>query len=201
MSTTKPRRRSRGTLGDAARAAKVRTVLDATARALSSAGPGAFNVRDVAKRVGASTMVVYTLFGGRDGLLDELRRDCLERLAIAFDAVPNKGTLRGLGALSLLYRRFALDNREYYHALSASPLAGAAMRESRALQILVEAVRECMARGTLASADPAAVADGLWGLVHGMVGLELGGHFADATVAEHRLVRAGSALLAGLRPR
>jgi hypothetical protein len=107
--------------------------------------------------------------------------------------------LAGLAHVARAYRRFAITNRQHYHALFAAPRSNMQVRESRAYRILVDAVRDCMTGGVLTKADPEAVADALWGLVHGMVSLELGGHFSSAKLAEERFLSAGEALLEGLR--
>src|SRR5260221_12941128 len=74
------RREAASALATEANLAKERALLDAAARLLARHGPDGFNVRAVAKAVGASTMVIYTRFGGRDGRVDALRRDSLSRL-------------------------------------------------------------------------------------------------------------------------
>jgi AcrR family transcriptional regulator len=191
------RPRQRAPLAQAAAQTKRRALLDAAATLLVRRGPEGFNVRAVAQAVGASTMVVYTLFGGRDELLGAVCRDSLERLAAALERVGGAESLDGLGALALAYRRFALRNREYYHALAASGRSSALVRESRAFGLLVDCVRRLVARGVLVPADPEEVTDALWALVHGMVSLELGGHFASARIAEARFRAAGRAMLRG----
>ncbi len=203
MSATKkgrgPKKLAGGEPSLVARAVKVRAVLDAAAEVLGEDGVEGFNVREVAKRVGASTMVIYTLFGGRDGLLAAVCQDSLERLAVSFDRVGHGDHLAALGSLAVRYRRFALTRREYYRAILLAPSLSSQVRGSRALAILVRTVKACMDAGALAQGDPEIAADALWGLVHGMVGLELGGHFPSSRVAEERFLLAGKALLAGLR--
>jgi AcrR family transcriptional regulator len=179
------------------RAAKERVVLDAAAEVLVRSGRDGFNVRDVGKLAGASTMIVYTLFGGRDELLDRLWLRGLDDLARAFERVPNRSTLAGLGGLARAYRRFALANKYFYLALSGSPRTILPVRSCEAFRILVAGVDGAMQSGLLDRTDAEAVADGLWGLVHGMVSLELGGHFPNSATAERRLMAAGAALLAG----
>jgi len=185
------------------RTARERAVLEAAARVLQKRGPDGFNVRDVAKAAGASTIVVYTLFGSRDALLAALQRDGLERLAHAYSSVPEGDSLERLGGLALAYRAFALANPQYYRALAVAPGANAEftriIRASRAFRVLVEMVERCMTEGALAPRDPEVVADALWALVHGMVSFELGGYFGSTRKAEEILVMAGSAMLNGLR--
>jgi AcrR family transcriptional regulator len=191
----------RGRLAEVSRAARERAVLDAAAAILRKHGPGGFNVRAVAEAAGASTIVVYTLFGGVDGLLAALQQDGLERLADAFTRVPDGDPLVRLGAMALAYRAFARDNPQYYRAFSLTPGVGGEFarraRASRAFALLVEGVRACIKKGLLARKDPAAIADALWAFVHGVVSLELGGYFASDAEAEARLALGGLAMLRG----
>jgi AcrR family transcriptional regulator len=189
-------------LDEVSRAAKARVVLDAAADVLARQGPEGFSLREVAKRVGSSTMVIYTLFGGRDKLLDALCRDGLARLGEALARVEEVGAadpLSALGALALEYRRFALANRPYYHALTVALGPGALVRESTAFQALVATVSRFVEKGLLAPVPPLAIADAMWALVHGMVSLELRDYFASEDVAEARFKMAGMALIAGFR--
>lgn len=47
-------------------------ILDAAKRLLVGEGPGALTVRRISAEVGCSTKVIYTLFGGKDGLSEAL---------------------------------------------------------------------------------------------------------------------------------
>jgi AcrR family transcriptional regulator len=196
------RRRTNSPLRAESRALRERSVLDAAARVLVQAGATGLTVRAVADEAGASTMVLYTLFGGRDGLLDALCRDGLARLGAALARGRGRsgtGATVVLYGLAARYRRFALCDPPFYHALSIVLRPGPLVRASDAFQFLVDAVEECMSAGELAPADPELVADALWALVHGLVSLELGGHFASAAAAERCFAAAGAAILDGFR--
>ncbi|MFD0660124.1 TetR/AcrR family transcriptional regulator [Thermocatellispora tengchongensis] len=53
----------------------VRTaILDAAIRLLADEGPAALTVRRISGDVGCSTKVIYTMFGGKDGLVEALWR-------------------------------------------------------------------------------------------------------------------------------
>ncbi len=186
-------------LAQRARAEQQRLVVRAACELLREDGPNALNVRELASKVSASTTIIYTLFGGREGLLDALWRDGLDRLADAFEKVENRDSLIGLAGLARAYRSFAINNREFYIAVAATPRSSVPVRDTRPFQILLQAVRGCMNRGLLPKAPADAVADAFWGLVHGMVSLELGGHFSSGKVAEARIIAAGSAMLSGFR--
>src|SRR4051812_28581588 len=67
------------------------TLLDAALRLLEERGPGALRVRDVAAAAEQSTMGVYTHFGSKQGLLEELYLHGFRRLADRLSSVPSGG--------------------------------------------------------------------------------------------------------------
>jgi AcrR family transcriptional regulator len=56
------------------------TLLDAAMRLLEQRGPGALRIRDVADAAEQSTMGVYTHFGSKQGLLEQLYLHGFRRL-------------------------------------------------------------------------------------------------------------------------
>src|ERR687890_1552652 len=87
------------------------TLLDAALRLLEERGPGALRIRDVAAAAGQSTMGVYTHFGSKQGLLEQLYLHGFERLEERLNSVPADGQGRqGLLEFALAYRQFALDH-------------------------------------------------------------------------------------------
>jgi AcrR family transcriptional regulator len=177
-----------------------RVLLDAAGRLLVEEGPGALTMRRVAGAVGCSTTVLYTLFGGKEGLADALYREGFERLRHRLEEVPGRGRpLARLGALAGAYRDNALAERPYYGVMfqqaiprfHPSPASLAAARAS--LEVLERAVAAAMDAGELVRDDPRTVADVLWAAVHGAVSLELAGHFPSPEVAAERFHTLASA--------
>src|SRR3954453_14760560 len=151
-------------------------LLDAALRLLDERGPGALRVRDVAAATGKSTMGVYTHFGSKQGLLEQLYLHGFARLEERLKEVPTDGQGRQeLSQFALAYRAFALDNEALYGLMfergapdfvpsDESRLAGLAtfgMLVARA------------ARWRPPSKDPAADAHLVWGTMHGLVSIEL----------------------------
>src|SRR3954453_18673159 len=152
------------------------TLLDAALRLLEERGPGALRIRDLAAAADQSTMGVYTHFGAKQGLLEQLYLHGFERLEERLDSVPSETQgPEGLLAFALAYRAFALDNEALYGLMferatpdfvpsDASRLAGLSTFE--------------MLAGRVASwrpdlADPGAHAHLLWAAMHGLVSIEL----------------------------
>src|SRR3954466_8484642 len=78
------------------------TLLDAALRLLEERGPGAVRVRDVAAAAEQSTMGVYTHFGSKQGLLEELYLYGFARLAEQLNEIPSRSRgRRGLLAVAL----------------------------------------------------------------------------------------------------
>lgn len=169
-----------------------RTLLDAASRLLLAEGPGALTMRRVAGAVGCSTTVLYTMFGGKEGLADALFREGFERLRRRLEAVADDDPMRRLAALADAYRANALAERAYYGVMFQQAIPGfrpsaASLAAARAsLEVLALAVRAAMDAGALRPGDPQPVAEVLWAAVHGVVSLELAGHFPDPAAGADR---------------
>src|SRR5215218_352357 len=91
------------------------SLLEAALRLLEARGPGALRIRDLSEAVGKSTMGVYTHFGSKQGLLEQLYLHGFSRLEDRLRTVPSAGQARQeLVAFALAYREFALDNEALY---------------------------------------------------------------------------------------
>src|SRR5215216_4419703 len=87
------------------------TLLEAALRLLEERGPGALRIRDLAAAAEQSTMGVYTHFGSKQGLLEQVYLHGFRRLEDRLDRVPSDGQGRqALLEFALAYRQFALDN-------------------------------------------------------------------------------------------
>jgi AcrR family transcriptional regulator len=150
------------------------TLLDAALRLLEERGPGALRIRDLAAAAEQSTMGVYTHFGSKQGLLEQLYLHGFRRLEARLDGVPADGQ-QALLAFALAYRSFALDNEALYGLMferaapdfvpsDASRLAGLSTFE-----MLARRVADWRPDFT----DPAADAHLVWATMHGLVSIEL----------------------------
>jgi AcrR family transcriptional regulator len=158
-------------------------------------------LRAVVEGTGASTMSVYTYFGGMPGLWRAVRQEGFTRLARHLADVPRtRDAIRDLAALGAAYVANALENPDLYRVMFDAqveledPQAAAA-----AFDVLVDTAGRARASGRLrADCDPSVVATQLWAAGHGVTMLvltgvlpaeALPGHAQDLSVAV--LVAAG----------
>lgn len=198
------------------RNAQREALLDAASEMLVHGGPDAISLRKLAAKVGASTMAVYTAFGGKEGLITALFEEAFDRLAAAQNAVPrNPEPILWLASLSRAYRDFALKNPSYYALMISATLplpaslrhdepasgepAARSIARHPSYQNLLDAIEACIAEGSMpADAGPAIIADALWATVHGLCSLELAGFHLSAEDAEKRFGVAAGAVMRGL---
>src|SRR4051812_10496131 len=152
------------------------TLLDAALRLLEERGPGALRIRDLAAAADQSTMGVYTHFGSKQGLLEQLYLHGFERLEERLGSVPADAHGRQeLLEFALTYRAFALENEALYGLMferaapdfvpsDASRMAGLTTFEMLAARI---------AAWRPGLDDPAADAHLVWATMHGLVSIEL----------------------------
>ncbi|GKQ39059.1 TetR/AcrR family transcriptional regulator [Streptomyces sp. A012304] len=171
-----------------------RAFLEAARRLLVEEGPGALTLRRIAGDVGCTTKVVYTMFGGKDGLAEALFTDGFERFRQRLLRIPAQDDpVAHLRALGVAYRQNALAVPDYYRVMFEQTIPGFVPSEearghSRAVfEILVRAVTACVTSGRFsADSDPEQVAHMLWATQHGVVSLELTGYLThEAAERQH----------------
>lgn len=188
-------------------------MLDAATRLLTEEGPAAMTVRRVADAVNCSTTLLYTLFGGKDGLANELYLEGFTRLKAEFESAaalpPKRKTDKdGLAPLRLharVYHDYARRNPSYYMVMFGDAIAGFVPPvESRkyaweSLAVLIDTFDACMKSGALPPSNPTAAARLLWAAMHGAVSLELKGYYLKTERADELFDAAVNAVLLSLR--
>lgn len=175
-------------------------LLDCAGRILAEGGPAALSLRELTRRSNCSTKVIYTLFGGKEGLTEALYLEGFEilRRSVLQERRRADTPLQALEAACLAYRQMALRHPHFFavmfggHLREFEPSEEARARALGPLEVLADIVRE--ARG--GAGDPAAgdedardTAVRLWAAVHGPVSLELQGLHPFDTDGE-RIARA-----------
>ncbi|MGN7703044.1 TetR/AcrR family transcriptional regulator [Cellulosimicrobium sp. ES-005] len=151
-------------------------LLDVTSRALSEHGEGAVTVRSVAVAAGTSPSAVYALFGSRDDLVAAVSAEGFRRFAAHLAAVERTDDPGAdLAALGRAYRAFALADPHFYAVMFARGVRPGADRPRAVEEATFLVLRDAVARLVPDTGAVDDVALGLWGLVHGLVSLELAG--------------------------
>ncbi|MEQ9520713.1 MAG: TetR/AcrR family transcriptional regulator [Parvibaculum sp.] len=198
-------------------------ILDAASEMLAKLGPDGLSVRKLATSLGTSTMVIYTAFGGKEGLISALYDEAYERMAEMQQNVPRPNNpLEWLARLGAAYRHFALTYPAYYALMISStlplpeiqtghpaadpatinePVARGIARQ-RAYHSIEDCVSACQAAAYFDPAlKPSDITAVLWATVHGHASLELAGFHATPEDAERAFLLLTSAILTGLLTR
>jgi AcrR family transcriptional regulator len=164
-------------------------LLDAAFRMLEAGGPQALKARALTAEIGASTMAVYTYFGGMPGLIDALVREGLIRFAqhVRERAPETEDPMADLFAGGLAYGEFALTNPQLYMLMfglaggpqvRTLPDADTVMGTDEgvdALSVLVNSVDRVIDAGLIRSQEPRAAAAQILSVTHGFLMLQIGG--------------------------
>lgn len=202
-------RQAQGELRDTLR----QGMLDAATQLLTEEGPSALTVRRIADAVNCSTTLLYSLFGGKDGLANELYLEGFARLKAEFEAASaqtarkkeEEGGLAPLLRHARIYHQYAKRNPGYYMIMFGDAIAGfVPPRESRdkaweSLAALIELFDTAMKNGTLPPSDPTRAARLLWVAMHGAVSLELKGYYLKTERAAELFDAAVNAVLRSLQ--
>lgn len=163
-------------------------LVDAALTVLERDGPGALQARRLASEIGASTMAIYTHFGGMPKLIEAAVREGFSRFADHVRRVPQSDDpMADLIAGGLAYTEFALRNPQLYRLLfgltdgvRVQQLSDAAelwdLPEGvDALSVLVGAVERAIEAGRIRPQDGRSAATQILSATHGFVLLMMAG--------------------------
>lgn len=164
---------------------------------IAGAGASALSLNAIAKQMGMSGPALYRYFANRDELITELIRDAYRSLADRFQTAAKTGP--SLSDLAGTMRRWALDDPQRYFLVFGTPVPGyqappdTTLIASEVMAVLLDAcesegVAEDLFQTHIAehrfwagdhSAPPEALHHALvfWTRLHGVLSLELAGHF------------------------
>ena len=156
------------------------TLLHAAGRLLAAEGPSALTVRRIANDAGMSTMNVYSRFGGKQGVVEQLFLEGFAQLSQYMGAAPiTDDPVADLRACGRAYRQFALDHPTMYGVMfehvvpDYEPSALALTSGLATLQQLADRIERCMRTGRFRVGEPLHVAAVVWSACHGAVSLEM----------------------------
>jgi AcrR family transcriptional regulator len=172
-------------------------LLEAAIRLLEAGGPEAVQARKLATEIGASTMAVYTHFGGMPELIEAMIREGFVWFADHIEAVPETDDpMADFFVRGMAYRRWALANPQLYRLMfgmagTATPrravrditVAGTISQlaeEQAAFGIMIRSLQRIKDVGRIDEVDPALAAGQFLSATHGYVLAEMAGYFGDA---------------------
>ncbi|MER7757125.1 TetR/AcrR family transcriptional regulator [Kitasatospora sp. NPDC097643] len=190
---------------------------------IATAGASALSLNAIAKQMGLSGPALYRYFANRDQLITELVRDAYRSLADAFLASARADG--DLADLAHALRRWALDDPQRYLLVYGTPVPGYQAPEDTtgiAGEIMAVLLDACTAAGATTDderlderldahlaehsawagdhpAPPSALRHALtvWTRLHGVLSLELAGHFTGMGFDPALLYAAETATLTG----
>lgn len=182
--------------------------MDRAGELLSEEGPHALSLRRLAADSGTSTTAVYSLFGGKQELVQSLYVEAFRRFHGWLAAVPaTDDPVADLVALGLAYRQSALADPHLYSIMFGRPVPdftpdeAARAASARTFQPLVNVVRRAIDSGDFRPEPAERIAVAAWGLVHGLVSLELSDCSPEPDAIGSAFEPALRALADGWRPR
>jgi AcrR family transcriptional regulator len=161
-----------------------RELLIAAERLLATGGIDALSIRALADAAGSTTRAVYTVFGGKEGLLRALFREAFRALDAGLEALPltsdPAADLVAAGAEG--FRGWARSHPDLFRLAFEGAVAwraGAPIEEMgvQAFGRLRERVRRCIDAGLISSGREVEVALSFHALCEGMASLEARGRF------------------------
>ncbi|MEV7094082.1 TetR/AcrR family transcriptional regulator [Amycolatopsis sp. NPDC051045] len=191
-------------------------LVEAAIRLLDESGPEALQARKLAAEVGASTMAVYTHFGGMAALVDEVARAGYVRLSEWLAEVGETGDpVADIFSLARTYRQAVAEQPQLFAVTFGQSAPGgkratlsdltteegreAAQEGLEAFTHIVRATERAIEAGRFRAADEYQAAAQLWSALHGFVTLEASGHFGPGEQGiDHILIPLGITMAVGL---
>ncbi len=158
-------------------------LLERAGELLSTEGPGALSLRRLAADVNTSTTAVYSLFGGKPALLNAVYEEAFRRFGERIASVPQTDDpVEDLVQIGLAYRESALADPQFYLVMFSKVVPNfepSDETKEAAVQTFLPVVRDvgrAVESGAFAQEPPEQIALAMWGMVHGLVSLELNGN-------------------------
>lgn len=150
-----------------------RALLDATLAIVEREGTGAISLSAAARRVGVSPQAAYNHFRDKESLLVAAAEEGMRELERMMRAA------RGLEETGLAYVQFARERPAQFRLLGVPELADKSRHPTliaayeSAFSVLLSAIEEAQAAGTIRKTDSRRLAAAAWSIVHGHAWLEV----------------------------
>ncbi|WP_067824480.1 TetR/AcrR family transcriptional regulator [Nocardia inohanensis] len=148
---------------------------------IATAGASALSLNAIAKQVGMSGPALYRYFPSRDDLITDLIRDAYRSLSDTLHQARTAGA--DLTELAHSLRDWALTNPHRYFLIYGTPIPGyhapadTTEISDRIMTLLIEVLAE-----TPSPTPPSRRALAFWTRLHGVLSLELAGHFTGMRI-------------------
>lgn len=157
-----------------------KAILAEATRLLVEGGPEGLSVRNLAKAVGASTKVIYSHFGGMQGVVSAVYEDGFARLTAALQAADdlNQRPQTRLAAVAQAYRGFAIRYPDLFdlmygpNAKWLAPTTEDRLPAAPSLEIVMKIILSGQVTHHLKPGDAMEMAYQFWATMHGPVALE-----------------------------
>jgi AcrR family transcriptional regulator len=154
-------------------------LLENAGRLVTEHGVDGLSLRTLATQSRTSTTAIYSLFGGKTGLLGALFDESFDSFGASQRAVPISGDpVTDLAGLGRAYWDWARLHPQLYSVMFSQALAGVertpeqAARAEATMQPLAGVVGAAVDSGLL-TGDPFTITFSVWAAVHGVVSLAL----------------------------
>ncbi len=168
-------------------------LVHAADRLLAQEGPAALTVRRIAADAGVSTMNVYSRFGGKDGVVEQLFVQGFELLGEGMRRIDETDDpMLDLRRCGTAYREFAVAHPTLYAVMfdrvvaDYEPSPSALDTAMGTLVLLAERLQRAMDSGQLRRIEAMHAAAIVWSTCHGVISLELK-HVTDTPVDWQRV--------------
>lgn len=153
-----------------------------TVELLKEGGPSAITMRRLASECDTSTHMIYKLFEGKRGLIEEIYKIGRKMLLKRYKTVSkDQPLLQRIYEYTQVYRGFALEFPELYEAIHSSSAPQKLMKKRvEVFEIFREAVEEGMEAGYFHEKyDPVQITSSVFAAAHGAISLKISGFYED----------------------
>ena len=155
-------------------------IIRSATRLLIENGPDGLSARQLAKEVGASTKVIYSHFGGMQGVVSAVYTQGFGQLIESLEAADklDQSVQDRLAAIAIAYRQFARIYPDLFDLMFGPYAKWLASQDSDRMpaEQCVDLVAKIMLSGQvthhIGAGDPRALAHQFWAAMHGPVALE-----------------------------
>ena len=172
-------------------------VLNAAIGLLEAGGPEAVQIRRIAAGIGASTMAVYTHFGGMAELVEAMMTEGFARITAHVAAITlSDEPMADFFVQGIAYRQWALSNPRLYRLMFGMSDAALPRRVAQdltrsgtisllpegkaAFAVMTGSLERVKQAGQIGEVDTVVAAGQFLSATHGYVLLEMAGYFDDA---------------------